>query len=80
MSVTIRSATDADVAGLLRLAVLSCDPPLDGEVLIAEVDGEPLAACSLQTGRTISDAFRETYDLRPLLDLRRRQLSQRRAA
>ena len=71
MSVTIRSATDADVARLLRLAVLSCDPPLDGE---------PLAACSLQTGRTISDAFRETYDLRPLLDLRRRQLSQRRAA
>jgi len=80
MAVTIRSATDADAAPLRRLAILSCDPPLDGEVLIAEVDGEALAACSLQTGRTISNAFRHTHDLRPLLDLRRRQLSQRRAA
>ena len=80
MEVTIRSATDADEAPLLRLAILSCDPPLDGEVLIAEVDGEPLAACSLDDGRTISNAFRHTQDLRPLLELRRQQLSRRRAA
>jgi hypothetical protein len=80
MTVTIRSATDADAAPLRRLALLSCDPPLDGDVLIAEVDGEPLAACSVDTGRTISNAFRHTHDLRPLLELRRKQLSQRRAA
>jgi hypothetical protein len=80
MQVTIRSATDADAAPLRRLALLSCDEPLDGDVLIAEVDGEPLAACSLQSGRTISNAFRHTHDLRPLLQLRRKQLSQRRAA
>jgi hypothetical protein len=80
MTLTIRTATDADAAPLRRLAILSCDPPLDGEVLIAEVDGEPLAACSLDDGRTISNAFRHTQDLRPLLALRRRQLSQRRAA
>jgi hypothetical protein len=80
MVVTIRSATEADAAPLRRLAILSCDPPLDGEVLIAEVNGEPLAACSLDDGRTISNAFRHTRDLRPLLDLRRKQLSERRAA
>jgi hypothetical protein len=80
MTVTIRSATDADADPLRRLALLSCDPPLDGDVLIAEVDGEPLAACSVDTGRTISNAFRHTHDLRPLLELRRKQLSQRRAA
>jgi hypothetical protein len=49
-------------------------------VLIAEVDGEPLAACSLDDGRTISNAFRHTQDLKPLLELRRQQLSHRRAA
>jgi hypothetical protein len=80
MTVTIRAATDADAAPLRRLAILSCDPPLDGDVLIAEVDGEPLAACSLDSGRTISHAFRHTHDLQPLLELRRKQLSQRRAA
>jgi hypothetical protein len=80
MEVTIRTATDADAAPLRRLALLSCDEPLDGDVLIAELDGEPLAACSLQTGHTISDAFRHTHELRPLLELRRKQLWQRRAA
>ena len=80
MELTIRSATAADEAPLRRLAILSCDPPLDGDVLIAEVDGEALAACSLDDGRTISNAFRHTRDLRPLLELRRKQLTQRRAA
>jgi len=80
MTVTIRTATDADAAPLRRLAILSCDPPLDGDVLIAEIDGEPMAACSLDDGRTISNAFRQTRELRPLLELRRKQLAERRAA
>lgn len=80
MTVTIRNATDADAAPLRKLAILSCDPPLEGEVLIAEINGEALAACSLDSGRTISNAFRHTHDLRPLLELRRKQLAERRAA
>jgi len=36
-------------------------------VLLLEVGGEPWAACSLETGRTIGDAFRRTLGLRTLL-------------
>lgn len=64
---TIRRATTADGEALERLAVLACAPPLHGEVLLLEVGGEPWAACSLETGRTIGDAFRRTLRLRTLL-------------
>lgn len=64
---TIRRATAADGEALGRLAVLACEPPLDGEVLLLEVGGEPWAAYSLDSGRTIGDAFRRTLRLRSLL-------------
>jgi hypothetical protein len=76
--VTIRRATGADAAALRRLAVLSCGEPLAGDVLIADVAGEPWAACSLDTGETISNAFLPTTELRALLELRRQQLRPRR--
>ena len=66
-AVTIRRATDADGEALRRLAIFSCEPPLAGDVLLLEVGGEPWAACSLETGRTIGDAFRRTLKLRSLL-------------
>jgi hypothetical protein len=65
--VTIRRATTADGEALERHAALSCEPPLDGEVLLLEVGGEPWAAYSLDSGRTIADAFRRTLRLRSLL-------------
>ena len=64
---TIRRATAADGGALERLAVLACEPPLAGEVLLLEVGGEPWAAYSLETGRTIGDAFRRWLRLRSLL-------------
>jgi hypothetical protein len=72
--VTIRHATEADASALRRLAALSCDEPLAGDVLLADVAGEPWAACSLATGKMISNAFRPTRELRDLLELRRQQL------
>ena len=73
-NVTIRRATAADGEALERLAVLSCEPALAGDVLLVEVCGEPWAACSLETGRTIGDAFRPTAPLRALLRLWRGQV------
>jgi hypothetical protein len=64
---TIRRATAADGEALERLAVFACEPPLHGDVLLLEVGGEPWAACSLASGRTIGDAFRRTLKLRSLL-------------
>jgi hypothetical protein len=73
-AVTIRRATENDARALRRLTVLSCEESLDGDVLIAEVGGEPWAACSLETGRSLGNAFRRTSELRSLLELRRRHL------
>ena len=46
-------------------------------VLIAEVEGEILAATSLATGKTIADPFSRTAELRSLLELRAGQLRRR---
>ncbi len=63
---------------LRRLADLDDAPPLQGQVLIALVDGEPIAAASLSDGRAIANPFLPTEDLLVLLSLRARQLLPRR--
>jgi hypothetical protein len=70
--VTIRRALPGDAAALARLAVLDDAPPLTGEKLVAEVDGELWAAFGLPDARTISDPFRPTAEARALLELRAR--------
>ncbi len=74
VDVTIRRATLADVPDLDQLAVLASADRLAGEVLVAEVEGELWAACSVTDGRIISDPFRPTRVARSLLDLRRKLL------
>jgi hypothetical protein len=76
VAIMIRRAT-ADDAGRLRdLAVLDAAPPvdvaalLDGDVLVAEVDGELWAARLLTAERTLSDPFRPSRHARELLDVR----------
>jgi hypothetical protein len=71
----VRPAREADAVALRRLEQLAESPPLAGEVLLAEVDGELVAACSLADGRAIGDPFRHTRAVRELLVLRARQLA-----
>jgi hypothetical protein len=71
--ISIRLANDDDDRTLLRLAALDSAPAPRGSVLVADVDGEIVAAHSLARERSISDPFRETADIRQLLELRARQ-------
>lgn len=68
---------DEDLA-LRRLADLDDAPPLQGDVLIALVDGEAVAAASLSDGRAVANPFLPTADLVAMLSLRARQLGRRR--
>src|SRR5262245_48491253 len=69
-AVTIRRARPADATALLHLAALDEAEPLEGEVLVAEVDGELWAALDLTSGRRVSDPFRHAAEARALLELR----------
>jgi hypothetical protein len=72
--VTIRVATPDDARTLRRLTELDSAPRLTGRVLLAEADGVPLAAVSLETGAVAADPFRHTAHLVHMLRLRRYQL------
>jgi hypothetical protein len=72
---TIRKATPDDKAVLQRLADLDSRHRLTGGALLAEVDGVPVAAVSLQNGSVIADPFQHSVDLVRLLRLRRYQLT-----
>jgi hypothetical protein len=52
----IRLAAEGDTDTLRRLAELSSDRPLDGRVLIGEIDTVVVAALSLSDGRVIADS------------------------
>ena len=69
-AVTIRRARPEDAWALAALAAIEDAPPLGGEALVAEVEGELWAARSLADGRTLGDPFRPTVEARALLDLR----------
>jgi hypothetical protein len=67
----IRPATDDDRQALRALAELdSQHHPLDGPVLVGEIDGRPAAAISLQDRRVIADPFLFTVQLRQVLRMR----------
>jgi hypothetical protein len=73
--ISIRVAGEADDASLLRLAALDSAPAPRGEVLVAELGGQIVAAHSVATSRSISDPFRQASYARELLELRASQLS-----
>jgi hypothetical protein len=60
---TLRPAVADDAPALRWLAERDEQPPLRGPVLLAEVDGRPLAALSLADGRVTADPFRPTARL-----------------
>jgi hypothetical protein len=60
-----------DAEALRRLAALSQRPRPQGAVLLAEADGEPIAAIGLFDGRAVADPARSTFALRTRLQLER---------
>ncbi len=66
----LRRSVPADAAVLSRLAQLDGAPRPAGAVLVAELDGEIVAAVPFDGGRAIADPFRPTADLVDLLRAR----------
>ncbi len=73
--VILRLAAECDRRALRRLAELDSAHPPAGTVLVAEVDGELLAAYSVQGHRAIANPFRPTAELVALLEVRATQLT-----
>lgn len=59
---------------LERLAALSERVIRDGDWLVADVNGVPVAAVSLDDGSTLYDPFKPTSQVVSLLELRRKQV------
>jgi hypothetical protein len=59
---------------LERLAALSERTVNGGEWIVADVDGVPVAAVSVEDGTTVYDPFRPTSQAVSLLKLRRKQV------
>ena len=76
-SLTIRHATASDEADLIRLAALDSSRVPSGELLVAEIDGNLVAALSVDTGATIADPFEHAA---AVVDSMRAQVRARRAA
>jgi hypothetical protein len=72
--VTIRRSRAADHQELVRLAQLDSRRLAEGDLLVAEVEGELRAAVPVAGGRAIADPFRPTAPLVSLLGLRAAQI------
>jgi hypothetical protein len=78
-AVTIRRLGDGekDRMALDRLVERDSAQALERPVLVAEVEGNALAAISLVNGKAVADPFSRTTELRSLLELRAYQLRRR---
>jgi hypothetical protein len=70
-----RSGLAGDAAALTRLAQLDGAPRPTDAVLVAELDGEIVAAVPFDGGRAIADPFQPTAELVELLRTRTRLLA-----
>lgn len=77
-NITVRQAVSADSAALARLAALDSASPPRGPALVALADSRMLAALPMGAGRPIADPFEPTAEAVALLELRARQLAERR--
>jgi hypothetical protein len=73
--ISIRLATARDAQALARLADLDSAPPLDGAAVLAERDGEVIAAVALDDRRSAADPFAPTHDVLELLAMRAEQIA-----
>ena len=72
--IAIRFAAPAERQDVERLAQLDSAGRIDGDALVAVVDGHIRAALPLERGRVIADPFEPSAELASLLHLRARQL------
>jgi len=75
--VTIRPSDEGDRHVLRRLAQLDSTQVPPAPLLVAEIEGQPVAAVSLATGESFADPFSRTGEVRALLELRAAQLRRR---
>ena len=71
---TVRMASDHDAYPLAQLAAVDSADPLAGRVLLAEIDGRPVAAVSFADGAVVADPFRRTADVVQMLRVRAAQM------
>jgi hypothetical protein len=69
-TIVIRTPRPEEAFAVRRLAYLDSQRPLRGDVVVAQVDGELLAAVSLSDGRVVADPFTHTADVVELLRMR----------
>lgn len=74
LPLTLRFAAPDDARAVDRLAALDSRDVPPGRLLLAEQDGELVAALSLASGAAIADPFRLTADVVALLRARAAQL------
>ena len=70
----LRLATAADADTLRRLADLDSQRPLEGDILIGELHGDPVAALSLTDDRAIADPFRPSAHVLATMRVRAKAL------
>jgi hypothetical protein len=73
--ITVRQARPGDMAALVRLAALDSATVPSGAALVAEAEGELIAALPLGGGRSIADPFQHTSAMVEMLELRAAQLA-----
>jgi hypothetical protein len=66
-NLVVRRGHPADIDALADLAALDSTRPLSGRVIVAELDGNVVAAISLHDGRVVADPFVPTADLVDIL-------------
>ena len=77
-NLTIRSATAADTAALVRLAALDSRPVPTAPVFVAELDDRLIAAVSARDGAAVADPFTRSADAVEILRRRAVQVAGRR--
>jgi len=71
-AITIRHADAGDMKSLERLAALDSRRVPSGELFVAEVGGQLVAATSIDTGAVIADPFEHTAAIVELLQIKAR--------
>ena len=77
LPLTIRPAREGDATALSRLAALDSASVPATPILVAEVDGELVAALGAVSGEAIADPFRPAAEALELLGTRARRLHPR---
>ena len=73
-TIALRLAETDETGRVQHLAALDSAPALEGQVLLAVADGEPIAAVSLKDGRVVANPFVCTAEAVALLRLREQHL------